>query len=133
MKYLILATVAALALAPAALAAPASPNGVGKGAVRANPAAAAAQRGGWNNNTGAWTSPAGQVHPHGMPPGQAKKLGVGAVLPPTYPGFRRVTDYRGLNLPAAPAGYEYARVGNDVYLRQANTGVVSRVIENLFR
>lgn len=36
-------------------------------------------------------------------------------------------------LPPAPYGYEYVRVGNAVYLTQTETGMISQVISNLLR
>lgn len=36
-------------------------------------------------------------------------------------------------LAAAPPGYEWVRVGNNVYLTQTNTGLIANVVANLFR
>lgn len=36
-------------------------------------------------------------------------------------------------LPPAPYGYRYVRVGNAVYLTQTETGMISQVITNLLR
>lgn len=87
-----------------------------------------------------WTNPAGGTHPHGMPPGQAKKIArsngdliIGNVLPATYPGYRTLNNVGAYNVPVAPAGYEYVRVGNDVYLRQTTTGVIANVLANLIK
>lgn len=145
MKTLILATAAiTLATAPLAIAAP---NGKGQGAAHANVnagvhaggnGAAVRTNGGWSvNSAGVATNPSGKVMPKGLPPGQAKKmnrdLAVGGVLSSRYPGYQVITRTDRYNLPAAPAGYEYVRVGNDAYLRQTTSGSIARVIENLFR
>lgn len=129
-KTLIIAcTFAALAVGPAALA---KDHGNGHGHGKGKHAADA--------HNGAWTNPAGRAHPHGMPPGQAKKIAraqgdlvTGAVLPSGYPGYQVVPNYQSYNLPAAPVGHEYVRVGDNVYLRQTTTGVIADVIANLFR
>ena len=59
---------------------------------------------------------------------------VGERLPTTYYSNRvyyvRPSLYQ---LPPAPYGYEYVRVGNAVYLTQTQTGMVSQVITNLLR
>jgi Ni/Co efflux regulator RcnB len=36
-------------------------------------------------------------------------------------------------LQAPPPGYEWVRVGNNVYLTQTNTGLIANVVANLFR
>jgi Ni/Co efflux regulator RcnB len=60
-------------------------------------------------------------------------LVVGNVLPSSYPGYRTVDNYSAYTLPAPPAGYEYVRVGNDVYMRQSTSGVIANIIGDLFR
>jgi Ni/Co efflux regulator RcnB len=151
MKILILATAAVtLTTTPVALAA-AGGNGNGRGQaaahanVNANVGAriggnstAARADGAWSvNSAGVATNPSGKVMPKGLPPGQARKmnqnLAVGSVLSTRYPGYQVITRTDRYNLPVAPAGYEYVRVGNDAYLRQTNSGSIARVIENLFR
>lgn len=119
-------TLIALAASPAALA----DNGKGH---KGHKGHAAVQN-------GVWTNPAGVNHPHGMPPGQAKKIArsrgdliVGNILPASYPGYRVLNDVGAYSVPVAPAGYEYVRVGNDVYLRQTTTGVIANVLANLIR
>lgn len=149
MKSLILTTAAILAIAPAALAAPGgNGHGGGQGAIHSNGGGdfgsgrdrngspgSARVNGGWTVNNGVATNPGGHVMGR-VPPGQARKMGgnlaVGGVLSSNYPGYRVVSGGR-YNLPAAPAGYEYVRVGDDAYLRQSNTGVISSVMQNLFR
>jgi Ni/Co efflux regulator RcnB len=141
MKSILIVTTAILALASAASA---GPNGNGGGNGHGNGAGHGNGNGNGNRGDGGWTINNGvAVNPAGRtmrkaPPGQVKKmsrrqgLGVGNVLPSNYPGYRVVEGDR-YRLAAPPAGYEYVRVGNDVYLRQANTGVISSVIQNLFR
>ena len=58
---------------------------------------------------------------------------MGGVLSPRYPGYQVITRTSRYNLPPAPAGYQYVRVGDDAYLRQSSSGTIARVIENLFR
>lgn len=149
MKFLIMAVAAAVLAAPA-LAAPGG-NGGGHGNGNAGGQMggnAGAHVGGpsdraggaWSGNANAATNPGGHVMPHGMPPGQVKKMNrasgglvVGSTLSTSYPGYRTITRASRYNLPTAPVGYEYVRVGNDAYLRQTTTGVISNVISNLFR
>lgn len=152
MKFLIMATAAAtLALAPTAFAAGnghgAGGNGNGNGnsgrsddAVRAQSNQGVGSARGWTTNNGVVVNPGGHVMSRGLPPGQAKKLNrqagglvVGNVLASNYPGYQVIGRNSAYNLPAAPAGYEYVRVGNNAYLRQTNTGVISSVVQNLFR
>ena len=84
------------------------------------------------------TPPGLAKKPYGMPPGQAKKMGlysIGQHLPRTY--YRNDTYY--LDNPATyqlappPPGYEYVRVGNDVYLAQTRTGLIANVIADLLK
>lgn len=59
---------------------------------------------------------------------------VGQRLPSRYYSNRsyyvRPSMYQ---LPPAPYGYEYVRVGNAVYLTQTESGMISQVISNLLR
>lgn len=67
-----------------------------------------------------------------MPPGQAKKWQRGQVLPRTvvyYPVPREVV----VRIGAAPAGYRYVRVANDILLIAVGTQMVVDAIENLMR
>ena len=62
------------------------------------------------------------------------RYAVGQRLPRSY--YRNRTYYvqpRLYQLPPAPYGYEYVRVGNAVYLTQTETGMISQVISNLLR
>ncbi|HEX6859313.1 MAG TPA: RcnB family protein [Caulobacteraceae bacterium] len=86
-----------------------------------------------------WTPPGLAKKPGGMPPGQYKKLhdyNVGSYLPNNYyrnDSYYVPNSYYGqYNLPAPPAGYQWVRVGNDVYLAQTRTGLISQVIADLF-
>ena len=83
------------------------------------------------------TPPGLAKKPGGMPPGQYKKqfdYNVGARLPRNYYVNRNyyVTDYDRYNLRVAPPGYQWVRVGNDVYLAQTRTGLIAEVIADLF-
>lgn len=139
MKLTILAAViAAISIAPAAMARPSEGNG--KGHHGSKPAHPNGHSKGWASDNGVIINSAGRTHPHGMPPGQAKKwvaqnggLRVGGVLPASYPGYKALSATRVQNLPMAPAGTQYVRVGDDVYLRQTNTGVITTVLQNLLR
>ena len=84
------------------------------------------------------TPPGLAKKPGGMPPGQYKKqfdYNVGARLPRNYYVNRNyyVTDYDRYNLRVAPPGYQWVRVGNDVYLAQTRTGLIAEVIADLLR
>jgi Ni/Co efflux regulator RcnB len=74
-------------------------------------------------------------HPHGMPPGQAKKMwNQGERLPPIYLQQRyHVYEPARYSLPPAPYGYRYVRVGDRIYLAQDETGLIRDVITALIR
>jgi Ni/Co efflux regulator RcnB len=94
-------------------------------AVLAAPAAALADKGGGHKG-----------HPHGMPPGQAKKYwGKGERLPPVYISERRyyVTEPWRYDLRPAPYGYRYIIVDDRIYLAQTTTGLILDVIDALTR
>jgi Ni/Co efflux regulator RcnB len=83
------------------------------------------------------TPPGLAKKPHAMPPGQAKKMGLyntGQRLPRTYYSNRTyyVTDYDRYNLRAAPPGYQWVRVGDDVYLAQTRTGLIADIVRSIF-
>jgi Ni/Co efflux regulator RcnB len=91
----------------------------------------------WVANDASWTPPGLAKKPHGMPPGQAKKMGLyntGQHLPRTYYSNRThyVTDYNRYNLRVAPPGYQWVRVGNDVYLAQTRTGLIADIVRSIF-
>ena len=93
-------------------------------AVLAAPAAALADKGGHKG------------HPHGMPPGQAKKYwGKGERLPSVYVTERRyyVTEPWRYDLRPAPYGYRYIIVDDRIYLAQTTTGLILDVISALTR
>lgn len=75
-------------------------------------------------------------HPHGMPPGQAKKMwNTGERLPGMYLTQPRyfVTEPTRYNLPPAPYGYRYVLVDGRIYLAQDETGLIRDVIQALIR
>lgn len=86
----------------------------------------------WRSQPG-WTPPGLAKKPYGMPPGQAKKMWrQGDRLPPTYITERYyVADPSRYNLAPTPYGYRWVRVGNEYYLAQTQTGLVSQVISAL--
>lgn len=66
-----------------------------------------------------------------MPPGQARNWAVGQPVP------RGVTLYSVpqpviVQLPAAPYGYRYSRIGNDIVLVQQQNNVIVDIIQGLF-
>lgn len=94
-------------------------------ALLAAPAVAVADPGG----KPAWVDR--KKHPHGMPPGQAKKL--------YYRGDRIpsdartvLEDYRRYRLPAPGDDQIWVRVDEDAYLTQRATGLVLDVIRSRF-
>lgn len=78
-----------------------------------------------------------KVHPHGMPPGQAKRLGAGpnhnwvkgTRVPPQYrtPHYV-VNDWRRHGLKTPPRGYQWVQYGSDYLLVAIATGVISQLI-----
>ncbi|HMO43457.1 MAG TPA: RcnB family protein [Phenylobacterium sp.] len=75
-------------------------------------------------------------HPHGMPPGQARKAWrQGQYMPRTYVVERTyyVVEPQRYNLRPAPAGYRWVRVDGDVYLAQTQTGLIAEVVRNLIQ
>jgi len=75
-------------------------------------------------------------HPHGMPPGQAKKYyAVGERMPVAYVSDRAYIIYEPARyrLRPAPAGYRWMFYGDDAYLVRTETGLVSEVIRSLLR
>ncbi|HEY8571301.1 RcnB family protein [Phenylobacterium sp.] len=81
------------------------------------------------------TPPGLAKKPHGMPPGQAKKMwGQGERLPPTYLSSQYyVAEPSRYSLPPAPYGQRWVRVGDQYYLAQTQTGLISQVISALLR
>lgn len=77
----------------------------------------------------------GKAHPHGMPPGQAKKQWQrGEHIPRAYVTERTyyITEPARHRLSPPPVGYEWVRVGDDVYLAQTQTGLIAEVVRSLF-
>ena len=86
--------------------------------------------------SGAWTPPGLARKPHRMPPGQAKKVwGSGDRLPDRYVNQSRyyVTQPSQYGLGPTPYGYRWVKVGDNYYLAQAETGVVSQIVSALIR
>lgn len=74
--------------------------------------------------------------PHGMPPGQAKKMWArGEHLPRSYYTESRyyVTNPRAFMLPPAPYGSRWVRVGDAYYLTRTDTGVIMDLVSALAR
>jgi len=72
-------------------------------------------------------------HPHGMPPGQAKKLWTrGQYIPATYYNDNDYwIDYRRYDLNAPPPGYRWVLVEDRGYLVNRQNGLVASVVANL--
>ena len=116
--------IAALSLAIPATALADPGKGKGKGPQGGRPAAAGHH----------WTPPGLARKPHGMPPGQAKKIwGKGENLPQVYVTQPRyyVTQPSRYGLGPTPYGYRWVRVGDNYYLAQTQTGVISQIISAL--
>jgi len=85
---------------------------------------------------GTWTPPGLAKKPHGMPPGQAKKMwSQGDRLPDQYYSQRRyyVANPSTYNLAPAPYGQRWVQVGDNYYLTRTDTGIVSQVVAALLR
>lgn len=68
------------------------------------------------------------------PPGyQARHWRHGERLPANYRSRAYAVDAHRYGLPAAPRGYQYTRVDNDVVLTAVATGVIASVIIGLFQ
>jgi Ni/Co efflux regulator RcnB len=66
-----------------------------------------------------------------MPPGQARKWAVGAPLPAGTPVYS-VPQPILVQMPPAPYGYRYSRVGPDIVLVRVNGNVVVDIMVNVF-
>ena len=85
---------------------------------------------------GTWTPPGLAKKPHGMPPGQAKKMwSQGDRLPNQYYSQQRyyVANPSAYDLAPAPYGQRWVQVGGNYYLTRTDTGVVSQVVAALLR
>lgn len=85
---------------------------------------------------GTWTPPGLAKKPHGMPPGQAKKVwNRGEQLPTQYYTQSRyyVTNPSAANLAPAPYGSLWVKVGDTYYLAQTKTGAITQMISALAR
>jgi Ni/Co efflux regulator RcnB len=58
---------------------------------------------------------------------------VGSYLPRSYYGSSYYVDYRPYGLSPPPYGYQWVRVGNDVYLVQTRNGLIMEAVMSLFR
>jgi len=76
-------------------------------------------------------------HPHGMPPGQAKRMGAGphhnwvkgTRLPVQYRSKHYVVnDWHGHGLKRPPHGYHWVQYGGDYLLVAIATGVIAQLI-----
>ena len=81
--------------------------------------------------------PGAHGHPHGMPPGHAKRMGAGpshnwykgSRIPPQYRTHQYVVnDWRRHGLKAPPRGYHWVQNGSDYLLVAIATGVISQLI-----
>lgn len=73
-------------------------------------------------------------HPHGMPPGQAKKMWrSGERIPRAYYTERTyyIVDPARYQLRAPPPGYRWVLVEDDAYLVRRDTGLVADVVANV--
>jgi Ni/Co efflux regulator RcnB len=72
---------------------------------------------------------------YGLPPGQAKKMWRrGERMPTSYETQRYyVAQPDRYSLPTAPYGYRWLRVGDEYYLAQTQTGLITQVISALIR
>lgn len=136
-RALIAAATLSFALANAAAADPG--NGHGQGKAKHRDGHIAVQRGDRGHDAmanGRWTPPGLAKKPHGMPPGQAKKMwSQGDRLPNQYYSQQRyyVTDPSRYRLSPAPYGTRWIHVGDQYYLARTDTGVVSQVVSALLR
>lgn len=76
-------------------------------------------------------------HPHGMPPGHAKRMGAGpdhnwvkgGRVPQQYRGYQYVVnDWRGHGLKQPPRGHQWVQYGSDYLLVAIASGVIAQLI-----
>lgn len=81
--------------------------------------------------------PGPKAHPHGMPPGQAKRMGAGPQhkwvkgtrVPPQYRTQHYVVnDWRRHGLKQPPRGYQWVQYGGDYLLVAIASGIISQLI-----
>jgi Ni/Co efflux regulator RcnB len=84
---------------------------------------------------GAGRPPGLAKKPHGMPPGQAKKLWAqGQQLPDSYLTQRYyVPEARRASLGPTPYGHRWIQVGDQYYLAETRSGLVTRVLAATLR
>jgi Ni/Co efflux regulator RcnB len=85
------------------------------------------------NYTGGKACPPGLAKKNNgcLPPGQAKKLTVGQPVP-TGVVYYTVPQPVLVQLPPAPYGYRYVRIGNDIVLMSLQQKLIADVISGLF-
>lgn len=66
-----------------------------------------------------------------LPPGQAKQIAIGQRIPSGVQYSYTVPQPVLSTLPAAPLGYRYAVVGNDVVLVNSDTNIISNILRGL--
>lgn len=86
--------------------------------------------------SGRWTPPGLAKKPHGLPPGQAKKMwSQGERMPSQYYSQQRyyVPEPARYNLSPAPVGMRWIQVGDQYYLTRTDNGLVREVVAALLR
>ena len=78
-----------------------------------------------------YTAPSRYVIPYGYR--SYRTYSVGSRLPSAYYSSNYYVDYRPYGLSPPPYGYNWVRVGNDVYLVRNNSGLIAEVVYSLFR
>lgn len=76
-----------------------------------------------------YAAPGRYVTPYGY---RYRTYSVGSSLPRSYYGSSYYVDYRPYGLSAPPYGYQWVRVGNDVYMVQTRTGLINEIVYSLF-
>ena len=77
-----------------------------------------------------YVSPSRYVTPYGY---RYQTYSVGNYLPRGYYGSSYYVDYRPYGLSAPPYGYQWVRVGNDVYMVRTSNGLINEIVYSLFR
>jgi Ni/Co efflux regulator RcnB len=76
-----------------------------------------------------YAAPSRYVTPYGY---SYRTYSVGSSLPRGYYGNSYYVDYRPYGLSAPPYGYQWVRVGNDVYMVSTRTGLINEIVYSLF-
>jgi Ni/Co efflux regulator RcnB len=77
-----------------------------------------------------YSSPSRYAYPYGYTYGTT--YSVGSYLPRGYYGSSYYIDYRPYGLSAPPYGYQWVRVGNDVYMVRTSNGLINEIVYSLF-